>query len=50
MGPLTFKEKIKEKIKHWVYVISLPVYLWSIGMPTLDAYIDELEEQFKRGL
>jgi hypothetical protein len=38
------KETLYEKIKSIVYHITLPVYLWSIGMKSLDEYIDALQE------
>jgi hypothetical protein len=34
------------KIKHAVYKIVLPIYLWSIGCKTLGEYLDEIERQF----
>jgi len=36
--------KIISIIKDVVYHITLPIYLWSIGMKTLDEYIDALQE------
>ena len=38
------KETFYEKIKSIVYHIALPIYLWSIGMKSLDEYIDALQE------
>ena len=38
------KETLCEKIKSIVYHITLPIYLWSIGMKSLDEYIDALQE------
>ena len=37
------KETLKDKIKHIVYKITLPIYLWSIGYKTLDEYIKQIE-------
>jgi len=36
--------KVLSIIKHIVYHITLPIYLWSIGMNSLDEYIDALKE------
>lgn len=44
------KEIINEKIRHLVYRIVLPIYLWSIGMKSLNEYIDAIvkdEAKFK---
>ncbi len=45
MGELTLKDKIIAffDIKHWVYKITLPLYLWSIGYKSLDDYLGEVE-------
>jgi uncharacterized membrane protein YwzB len=39
------KQTIIGKIKHLVYIVILPIYLWSIGYKTLDEYIKEIELQ-----
>ena len=39
------KETIIDKIKHIVYKIVLPIYLWSIGFKTLESYINAIENQ-----
>jgi len=40
------RDKIRDKIKHIVYRIALPIFLWSIGMPTLDAYLTRVEQDY----
>ena len=45
MGKVTIFEKIKDKIKHIIYKIILPIYLWSICCQTLDEYILELKDK-----
>jgi len=44
MKKLTFLDKLKEflDIKHIVYQITLPIYLWSIGYKSLNNYIDNI--------
>ena len=42
------KEKLLSKIKHIIYKLVLPIYLWSIGFRTLYEYITEIENQYKR--
>ena len=42
MGPKT----LTDRIRHYVYVVVLPIYLWSIGFRTLDEYIAEIERQY----
>ena len=37
------EETILEKLKHIVYKITLPIWLWSIGFKTLEEYLDALE-------
>lgn len=39
------KEELIAKIKHIIYKITLPIYLWSIGFKTLDSYLEEIERQ-----
>lgn len=42
------KDELLSKIKHIAYKAILPLYLWSIGFKTLDDYITEIENQYKR--
>lgn len=38
------KASLYSWLKGIIYHITLPVYLWSIGMKSLDEYIDALQE------
>ena len=40
------RDNLKDKIKHLVYEIVLPVYLWSIGCKTLEEYITNIESDY----
>lgn len=52
MMPLTIWDRIKDAfdLRNIVYKITLPIYLWSINQPSLEAYISALvdEENFYR--
>lgn len=42
------EEQLLSKIKNRVYKVILPLYLWSIGFKTLEDYIIEIENQYKK--
>lgn len=42
------KKTVMEKIKHIIYGIILPLYLWSIGYKTLEEYILAIEKDYER--
>ena len=44
MRELTIIERVVIFIKHCVYRVALPVYLWSIGYKSLDDYIFDILE------
>lgn len=41
------KEEIMYKIKHFIYKIVCPIYLWSIGEKTLENYISKIEREYE---
>ena len=41
------KVKLIDKIKDIVYKIALPIFLWSINMPTISAYLDRVEQDYE---
>jgi hypothetical protein len=43
----THLEKILEWVKHVVYVVTLPIYLWSVGKKSLEEYIQEIENEYE---
>lgn len=48
MGTSTFSEKLTQGFKHFVYTTVLPIYLWSIGVKSLEDYITQIEEDYER--
>jgi len=40
------KQTIANKIKHIIFKLVCPIYLWSINMETWDDYLDEIERQY----
>lgn len=44
MGESTILEKIINAIKHIVFAVTTPLWVWSIGFKTLDEYIDAVVE------
>jgi hypothetical protein len=43
MGPTS----LKDHIKHLVYRLVLPIYLWSIGYKSLEGYIRDIEQEYE---
>jgi len=39
------KEKLIGFVKHIVFKVSCPIYLWSIGMKNLEQYWNEIYKQ-----
>jgi len=39
------KETLLDKVRHIIYKITLPVYLWSVGFRSLEEYINEIYRQ-----
>jgi len=40
------KETLLKKIKHIIYKIIKPIYLWSINYKTLEDYITDIEKEY----
>jgi hypothetical protein len=40
------KQTIINRIKDIVYIIVLPIYLWSIDQKSLNSYLTEIERQY----
>ena len=39
-------ENLLSKVKHLIYKIIKPIYLWSVNQKTLDSYISSLEKEY----
>ena len=43
-------ETLIEKLKHLVYLMVKPVYLWSIGFKTIEEYVLAIEKEYMAAL
>lgn len=47
MGKLTFLEKLDSLVRHLLFKLSLPVYLYSIREKSLENYLTSVEKMYE---